>query len=103
MMTEIINVKKFEDINLGDPFFDSLKNQYKEFKDWFQRKSKENGGFEEPVFEVEPGGIPGFLGGLSGGTAGLLALHGRWRRQPLPGDAPYAGATFASHARRRML
>ena len=61
------------------------------------------GGFEEPVFEVEPGGIPGFLGGLSGGTAGLLALHGRWRRQPLPGDAPYAGATFASHARRRML
>jgi L-amino acid N-acyltransferase YncA len=57
MMTEIINVKKFEDINLGDPFFDSLKNQYKEFEDWFQRKSNENA----YVINSDDGSLTGFV------------------------------------------
>ena len=35
------------------------------------------GGFEELLLEARPGGIQGFLGDLSGGTAGLVSLHGR--------------------------
>jgi hypothetical protein len=37
-----IQLKKFADINLLDPFFDSLKNDYKEFESWFIRKSDES-------------------------------------------------------------
>ncbi|WP_202880431.1 hypothetical protein [Mannheimia pernigra] len=29
---------KFKNINLDDPFFDSLKEDYKEFTDWFNKK-----------------------------------------------------------------
>ncbi|HHW7507036.1 TPA: N-acetyltransferase [Mannheimia haemolytica] len=29
---------KFENVNLDDPFFNSLKSDYKEFSDWFNRK-----------------------------------------------------------------
>lgn len=36
-----ISTEKFSDINLNDPFFDSLKSDYQEFSDWFQRKSSE--------------------------------------------------------------
>lgn len=32
---------RFSDVSLNDPFFDSLKRDYKEFSDWFQRKSNE--------------------------------------------------------------
>lgn len=30
---------KFSDIDLHDVFFDSLKAEYEEFSDWYQRKS----------------------------------------------------------------
>ncbi|MCL5769683.1 hypothetical protein, partial [Acinetobacter sp. ANC5681] len=33
-------VRKFNDINLNDPFFDTLKSDYKEFSDWFYKKSE---------------------------------------------------------------
>ncbi|MCT4594627.1 MAG: GNAT family N-acetyltransferase [Anaeromicrobium sp.] len=33
--------EKFKDIDLNDSFFDSLKSDYKEFTDWFNRKSEE--------------------------------------------------------------
>ncbi|MDX3888084.1 hypothetical protein AB6W71_11040 [Pasteurella multocida] len=36
-----LKVVLFSDVNLDDPFFDSLKKDYKEFSDWFQRKSNE--------------------------------------------------------------
>lgn len=32
----------FRDINLTDPFFDSLKQDYKEFTDWFNKKANQN-------------------------------------------------------------
>lgn len=36
---EILKLEKFSNINLNDPFFDSLKNDYKEFSEWFNKKS----------------------------------------------------------------
>jgi hypothetical protein len=33
-----IQLEKFKNINLNDPFFESLKESYKEFKDWFLKK-----------------------------------------------------------------
>ncbi|MFV0581173.1 MAG: N-acetyltransferase [Parabacteroides gordonii] len=41
-MTEQIIVKHFRDINLSDPFFDSLKEDYEGFTEWFQRKADES-------------------------------------------------------------
>ncbi|MCD9506561.1 N-acetyltransferase [Photobacterium phosphoreum] len=35
-------VQKFREVNLNDPFFDSLKEGYSEFSDWFKRKSNDN-------------------------------------------------------------
>ncbi len=32
---------RFADVNLEDPFFDSLKESYQEFPDWFRRKAEE--------------------------------------------------------------
>ena len=32
---------KFSEIDLNDPFFDSLKDDYKEFSDWFKRKAND--------------------------------------------------------------
>lgn len=40
-MENNILVKRFHDIDLSDPFFDSLKEGYKEFASWFQRKADE--------------------------------------------------------------
>lgn len=37
----VIRIKRFSDIDLNDPFFDSLKKTYTEFPDWFSRKSDE--------------------------------------------------------------
>ena len=31
---------KFKDINIDDPFFDSLKQDYAEFTHWFAKKGK---------------------------------------------------------------
>ncbi|ODS04282.1 acetyltransferase [Vibrio scophthalmi] len=39
---ENLVIQKFSDINLDDPFFDTLKNDYKEFGDWFKRKANNN-------------------------------------------------------------
>ena len=33
--------KTFGEIDLSDPFFDSLKADYDQFEDWFSRKSEE--------------------------------------------------------------
>ena len=38
---ENLVIQKFSEINLNDPFFDSLKQDYKEFNDWFLRKSEQ--------------------------------------------------------------
>lgn len=40
-MTEQILEKKFKDINLKDPFFDTLKSDYKGFTVWFESKYNE--------------------------------------------------------------
>ena len=39
-MTKIMELRKFSTINLDDVFFDSLKMDYPEFVDWFNRKSR---------------------------------------------------------------
>lgn len=36
-----LQLKKFKDINLDDPFFDSLKDGYREFPDWFKKKAED--------------------------------------------------------------
>lgn len=53
----MLTAKKFRDINLSDPFFDSLKVDYVEFPDWFGRKENETA----YVFESDSGSIEGFL------------------------------------------
>ncbi|MCQ2191422.1 MAG: N-acetyltransferase [Paludibacteraceae bacterium] len=40
-MDEIISLKTFSEINLEDKFFNSLKNDYPKFEDWFKRKATE--------------------------------------------------------------
>ncbi|MUJ22536.1 N-acetyltransferase [Aliivibrio fischeri] len=39
---ENLIIQKFSDIDLCDPFFDTLKADYTEFKDWFERKASNN-------------------------------------------------------------
>ena len=39
-MDETITLKRFAEIDLNDPFFLSLKEDYSEFETWFQKKSK---------------------------------------------------------------
>ena len=36
-MSERFILKKFKDINLNDAFFDTLKKDYIEFTDWFNK------------------------------------------------------------------
>lgn len=36
-----LRLTTFQEVNLEDPFFDSLKGQYAEFADWFRRKARE--------------------------------------------------------------
>lgn len=50
--------KKFNQVNLKDSFFDSLKNDYPEFVDWFKGKSDK--GEETLVYEDESG-VEAFL------------------------------------------
>jgi hypothetical protein len=55
-----LRLTTFADVDLSDPFFDSLKNQYTGFGGWFSRKAAAN----EPVFVIdddEGGGLQGFL------------------------------------------
>lgn len=39
-MEEVIHIKPFNEIDIEDPFFDSLSEDYEGFKDWFERKSE---------------------------------------------------------------
>ena len=54
---EHLQYKRFANVNLNDPFFDSLKASYQEFSDWFRRKANESA----YVFYGERGLIDGFL------------------------------------------
>ncbi len=42
MSEAAIRVRKFREIDINDPFFDSLKASYQEFSDWFARKAEES-------------------------------------------------------------
>ncbi|MHC3921712.1 GNAT family N-acetyltransferase [Alcaligenes nematophilus] len=53
-----LQIEKFNNINLDDEFFDSLKNSYKEFNEWFENKGK-NG--ESAYISKEDYDITGFL------------------------------------------
>jgi len=52
-----LELRRFGDINLQDVFFDSLKEAYSEFSDWFHRKENDSA----YVFEKDDGSIQGFL------------------------------------------
>jgi hypothetical protein len=53
----IIQRKLFREINLDDPFFDSLKEAYKEFAVWFQSKADQ----QALVVYDDAGGLQGFM------------------------------------------
>ncbi|MEH3146269.1 MAG: GNAT family N-acetyltransferase [Methylobacterium frigidaeris] len=46
-----LRLTSFDQVDLADPFFDSLKAQYGEFADWFERKSTT----KEPVYVIDDG------------------------------------------------
>lgn len=55
-MDEIKKVP-FKEIDLNDPFFDTLKDSYKDFENWFQKKINESA----IAYILENDGIQGFL------------------------------------------
>jgi hypothetical protein len=57
MREGLIRVLPFREIDLSDPFFDSLKADYREFSDWFARK-KDN--LAHVLFD-DRGGVQAFL------------------------------------------
>jgi hypothetical protein len=48
---------KFSDLDLTDPFFDSLKADYKEFEEWFKKKQAAG----EKAYILREKGLRGFL------------------------------------------
>lgn len=56
-MSDFIQLKKFRDIDLNDPFFDSLKSDYPEFEGWFFKKADE----QAYVYENHEGHLEAFL------------------------------------------
>ncbi|AND85555.1 hypothetical protein GTH52_01110 [Clostridium tyrobutyricum] len=54
---DVIERKKFSEINLEDDFFNSLKDDYPGFDIWFNKKSKK----DESAFILDDNGIQGFL------------------------------------------
>lgn len=56
MREDYLVKKRFKEIDLADPFFDSLKADYKEFEDWFKRKKE-----SEAYLFYENGHVEGFL------------------------------------------
>jgi len=54
-MSNYLKVKKFSEIDINDPFFDSLKSDYAGFEDWFSRKA------EKKAYILEDNGVQGFL------------------------------------------
>jgi hypothetical protein len=57
LMDEVIDVKLFNQINLGDPFFNTLKEDYPGFEEWFLRKGNE----EAHVLYNSSGQLDAFL------------------------------------------
>lgn len=53
----VIQRRCFREVNLEDPFFDSLKEGYEEFSKWFSRKSEE----QALVVYDENGSLQGFM------------------------------------------
>lgn len=54
-----LEIKLFSELNLEDTFFDTLKESYPEFSDWFNRKAEN--GETAYVFFDEKGKILDFL------------------------------------------
>lgn len=52
-----LTYRRFADIDLSDPFFDSLKQDYAEFEQWFAKKASDSA----YVFYGDTGAIDGFL------------------------------------------
>lgn len=52
-----LTLTKFKNIDLSDPFFDSLKSDYTEFSHWFLKKSED----VAYIFQGDNGAIEGFL------------------------------------------
>lgn len=55
----MIDKVKFADVNLEDSFFDSLRNDYDEFVEWFEKKSKS--GTEAFILKNKDGNLLAFL------------------------------------------
>lgn len=54
-----MEILSFGEINLQDPFFDSLKDGYEEFEDWYNRKAEEN---KNAIVHFDDNGqVEGFL------------------------------------------
>lgn len=56
-MPGLFEWKYFNDVNLNDPFFDSLKEDYKGFDHWFSKKSSA----QERALVFENDGIKAFI------------------------------------------
>ena len=54
---ENLKIQKFSEINLADPFFDTLKSDYTEFSEWFKKKENNNA----LVLYNDEGTVEGFL------------------------------------------
>lgn len=54
-----LHYRYFSDINLNDPFFDTLKHDYVEFSDWFTRKSQANEAAY--LLTTNTGSVDGFM------------------------------------------
>lgn len=54
---DVIERKKISEINLQDKFFDSLRNDYPSFDEWFSKKAMKG----ENAFVLDDEGIQGFL------------------------------------------
>ncbi|MCI5168693.1 MAG: GNAT family N-acetyltransferase [Candidatus Electrothrix sp. GM3_4] len=52
-----LQLKRFSDVNLNDSFFDSLREGYQEFSQWFEKKAEETA----YVMQDEQGNIQGFV------------------------------------------
>lgn len=57
-MSEKFLYQQFTEINLDDKFFDSLKKDYKEFSDWFNRKKSEG---DSAFIQLIDNSLEGFL------------------------------------------
>lgn len=57
MEASVLRIEKFKDIELADPFFDTLKGDYPDFAAWFVAKANK----EAFTFKSEGGGLDGFL------------------------------------------